>query len=383
MADISHLELDRVGHSELLDSLSDPDEDCSYQVENSADLRSKSAVPPGEFRKYDVLFYCDEEDESPAEDSKIPVADVHDAHDSESHSTQSASQSHTRSERSLSAERSGATLAENSSRRSGGPDLGGSMQSWTGIGKGLPGGVGRGISAGLGMARLQPASSNGSLLGPETSNDRGGIGRNGGSAVAGHAASSIMGTATSKSSHEGSVHADLGAAAAGLAELDLTVEVPDVRKTGMSLTVRPPTSALARCPVLKAALRCGHSGPSCVHQPCLMCHLHPARELYVSASSIVMLSAEADKHLSRNAYGYTFHVRTTLYIPSHTQELDVVSNTLFRKSSTCVPPCRTGNLVHVTLLLLPLWIVHRSNPLRPRRGILSTACSFWCSPFRH
>eukprot|EP00892_Ulva_mutabilis_P011279 jgi/Ulvmu1/8523/UM044_0057.1 len=235
MDDISHLQLDNVGHGELLDSLSDPDEDCSYQIETSGDLRSKIAVPPGEFRKYDVLFYCDDEDEPPAEDTQMPVADFPDAQDSESQSTQSASQSHTRSERSPSAERSGASVIDGPSRRPGGQDTSVPMPGWSGIGKGLPGGIGRGVSAGLGMARLQPASANGSLLGLDSPYERGGIGRSGGSVAAYPGASPMSGT-VGKPGLEGTPHADIGVAAAGLAELDLAVEIQDVRKLGMSLT---------------------------------------------------------------------------------------------------------------------------------------------------
>lgn len=244
MADISHLQLENLSHSNLLDALSDPDEDCSYQVDTSADLRSAGAVPPGEFRKYDVLFYYDDEEETPIDDVRIPAADFHDTHESESQSTQSATQSHSRSECSPSAERSGSSHTEGSMRRSGGPDSSSPMPGWSGIGMGVTGGVGRGVSAGLGMARLQPASSNGSLIGPESASDRGGIGRNGSGRNGSVAAAATIGVRSgpgmNKPSPDGSVLPDMGVGAAGLAELDLAVEIPDVRKMGMSFIVRLP-----------------------------------------------------------------------------------------------------------------------------------------------
>lgn len=246
MEDKSILESDDFSHSKLLDALSDPDEDFSYQVDTSADLRSKN-VPPGEFRKYDVLFYYDDEDETLTDDARIPGADSYEAHEFESQSTQSATQSQSRSECSPSEERSGASLVEAAPRRSGYSDFN-SMPGWSGIGKGLPGGVGRGVSAGLAMARLQPASSNGSLLGRDSSSERGGIGRNGSGRTASGAAAAVTASSTcglGKLSQDGSAYADMAIGAAGLAELDLTVDIPDVRKTGMSFIVRPPTASPA------------------------------------------------------------------------------------------------------------------------------------------
>lgn len=63
----------------------------------------------------------------------------------------------------------------------------------------------------------------------------------------------------SKPSADGSVLIDVGVGAAGLAELDLAVEIPDVRKMGMSFIVRPHL-CMCRCfsQLALAAVWCMH-----------------------------------------------------------------------------------------------------------------------------